>query len=283
MKTETTRKESASLRFLYGTALGRLLLKPLCARWVSRCAGAFMDSALSRPLIRRFVKKNGIHLADFEDTRYRCFNDCFSRKIRPELRPIDRDPDVLVSPCDALLSAYEIKEDSVFHIKGSDYTVGGLLGGNEALTDTYAGGLCLVFRLCVHHYHRYMYLDDGEKGENTFLKGKLHTVRPIALEKFPVFVQNCREYTVMQTEHFGTVTQIEVGALLVGKIKNHHGSHRFVRGEEKGTFLYGGSTIVVLLPRDAGVTLGGDLLQKTAEGIETEVKMGECLGKRGNR
>lgn len=280
MKETKTQKESASLRFLYGTALGRLLLKPLCARWVSRLAGAFMDSALSRPLIRRFVKKNAIDLADFEDEKYTCFNDCFTRKIRPHLRPIDRDPDALVSPCDALLSAYEIGEDSVFHIKGSDYTVRGLLGGNDALGESYAGGLCLVFRLCVHHYHRYMYLDDGEKGENVFIPGCLHTVRPIALERFPVFVQNCREYTVMETEHLGTVTQIEVGALLVGKIKNHHGAHRFVRGEEKGTFLYGGSTIVLLLPRGAGILLDGDVLQKTALGEETEVKMGERLGKR---
>lgn len=237
-----------------------------------------MDSSLSRPMIRRFVKKNGICLSDYEDTRYRCFNDCFTRKIRPELRPIPMDKDAFIAPCDALLSAYRITPNSVFHIKGSDYSVGGLLGGNSELASRYAGGICLVFRLCVHHYHRYIYLDNGTKGENVFLAGKLHTVRPIALEAFPVFVQNCREYTAMQTENFGLVTQIEVGALLVGKIKNHHEEYTFTRGEEKGMFLYGGSTIVLLLENNR-VALDDRFFAATSIGEECEIKMGDVLGK----
>ena len=278
MKEKET-KESASLRFLYRTAFGRLCLKPLVAPCISKLVGHFMSSPLSRPLIPRFVKKNGICLADYEDTRYRSFNDCFTRKIKPEMRPIPKDNTLFIAPCDAYLSAYPIKNDSVFHIKGSDYSVSGLLGGNAELAQKYAGGTALVFRLCVHHYHRYIYLDDGKKGENVFLKGKLHTVRPIALEACPVFIQNAREYTVMETESFGTVTQIEVGALLVGKIQNHHGVHSFVRGEEKGTFLYGGSTIVLLLEKDK-VLLDERFFTATEANTETEVRMGDVLGKR---
>ena len=279
MKETTKQKESLSLRFLYRTAVGRLLLKPLIARPLSKLAGKYMSSSLSRPLIRRFVKKNGINLADYEEVRYRSFNDCFTRKIKAENRPIPMEADLFVSPCDARLSVYPIREDSVFHIKGSDYSVKGLLGGNEALTDKYAGGTCLVFRLCVHHYHRYVYFDGGKKGENTFLPGKLHTVRPIALESFPVFVQNCREYTVMETENFGTATQIEVGAMLVGKIQNHHAEHTFFRGEEKGMFLYGGSTVVLLLEKDTAV-IDSRFFEATEKDEETEVKMGEILGKK---
>lgn len=279
MKETTKQKESLSLRFLYRTAVGRLLLKPLIARPLSKLAGKYMSSSLSRPLIRRFVKKNGINLADYEDVRYRSFNDCFTRKIKAEKRPIPMEADLFVSPCDARLSVYPIREDSVFHIKGSDYSVKGLLGGNEALTEKYAGGICLVFRLCVHHYHRYVYFDGGKKGKNTFLPGKLHTVRPIALESFPVFVQNCREYTVMETENFGTATQIEVGAMLVGKIQNHHAEHTFSRGEEKGMFLYGGSTVVLLLEKDTAV-IDSRFFEATEKDEETEVKMGEILGKK---
>ena len=271
------KKESRSLRFLYRTRIGRLCLKPLVGRTLSKLAGRFMDSSLSRPMIRRFVKKNGICLSDYEDTRYRCFNDCFTRKIRPELRPIPMDKDAFIAPCDALLSAYRITPNSVFHIKGSDYSVGGLLGGNSELASRYAGGICLVFRLCVHHYHRYIYLDNGTKEENVFLPGKLHTVRPIALETFPVFIQNCREYTVLHTENFGDVAQIEVGALLVGKIKNHHEAHTFKRGEEKGMFLYGGSTVVLLLEAGAA-RLEERFWDTTAANEESEVKMGEILG-----
>ena len=279
MKETTKQKESLSLRFLYRTAVGRLLLKPLIARPLSKLAGKYMSSSLSRPLIRRFVKKNGINLADYEEVRYRSFNDCFTRKIKAENRPIPMEADLFVSPCDARLSVYPIREDSVFHIKGSDYSVKGLLGGNEALTEKYAGGICLVFRLCVHHYHRYVYFDGGKKGENVFLPGKLHTVRPIALESFPVFVQNCREYTVMETENFGTATQIEVGAMLVGKIQNHHAEHTFSRGEEKGMFLYGGSTVVLLLEKDTAV-IDSRFFEATEKDEETEVKMGEILGKK---
>ena len=276
MKTNA-KKESLSLRFLYNTAPGRLLLKPLISPALSRLVGKWMSSPLSRPMIRRFVKKNGICLSDYEVENYRCFNDCFTRRIKKENRPFSTVASDFVSPCDALLSVYPIREDSVFHIKGSDYSIYGLLGGNEALAEKYAGGVCLVFRLCVHHYHRYAYIDKGTKGENVFLPGKLHTVRPIALERFPVFIRNSREYTVMETENFGTLTQMEVGALLVGKIQNHHGAHAFVRGEEKGTFLYGGSTIILLLEKDR-VTLREALWNATAEGEETEVRMGEVLG-----
>jgi len=255
------------------------LLRPLVAPPVSRLIGAFMSSSLSRPLIRRFVKKNGICLSDYEDVRYRSFNDCFTRKIKGENRPIPQDKDVFIAPCDAYLSAYPIQSGSVFHVKGNDYSLLGLLDGNQALAEKYEGGTALIFRLCVHHYHRYIYLDAGTKGENVFIKGKLHTVRPIALEAFPVFVQNSREYTVLNTESFGAVTQIEVGALLVGKIKNHHEAHTFARGEEKGLFLYGGSTIILLVPKDA-VHFDERLFLATEANEETEVKMGDVLGKR---
>ena len=117
----------------------------------------------------------------------------------------------------------------------------------------------------------------GEKGENRFIKGTLHTVRPIALRKSPVFVENCREYTVIESERFGAVAQIEVGAMLVGKIKNHHGAKKVSRGEEKGTFLYGGSTIILLLQKD-GASIPAALFETTRNGLETPVKMGEAIG-----
>ena len=268
-------RESASLRFLYRTAVGRLLLRPLIARWVSKACGRFMDSRLSKPLIKRFVKKNGIDLSQFESDGFRCFNDCFCRKIKDGLRPIDPDESVLISPCDGLLSAYRIDENTVLPVKQSAYTLESLLR-DKTLAERFYGGVCLVFRLCVTHYHRYCYPANGQKGENVFLPGKLHTVRPIALEARPVFVENCREYTVIDTERFGSVLQMEVGALLVGKIDNLHGAKEVLRGEEKGKFLYGGSTIILLLEKDR-VDLPEKLFENTENGLETPVEMGERL------
>ncbi len=272
------KKESAFLRFLYHTFLGRIFLKLLCGRGFSKFCGWFLNRGASRIFVKRFIYKNEIDLALFEGAPYRNFNDCFSRKIKAECRPIDFAPDHLIAPCDGLLSVYPIKEDTVMPIKQSHYTVNSLLQ-NEELAKQYQDGICLVFRLCVNHYHRYAYLDDATKGENVFLKGKLHTVRPIALEKYPVFAQNCREYTVMQTENFGAVTQIEIGAMLVGKIKNLHGKAEVKRGQEKGMFLYGGSSIAVLLQKGV-CEIDSQILENTQNGEETPVQMGQKIGQK---
>ena len=275
-KRKTKSGESRSLAFLYHTSLGRLFLKLLTARWVSKIAGAFLSSRLSRPLIKKFVKKNNIDLDNFHSDSFKCFNDCFTRKIKDGVREIDTREDSFISPCDAYLSAYRIDGDTVLSIKGSEYRIRDLVDSDE-IAAKYAGGSCLVFRLCVHHYHRYIYLDSGTKGENVFIPGKLHTVRPIALESYPVFKRNCREYTVLHTDGFGDVTQIEVGALLVGKIKNNDGACSFARGDEKGMFLYGGSTIVVLTEGER-VGFDEELFTATERGEEIPVLMGQRIG-----
>lgn len=268
-------QDSSVLRFLYGCAPGRFCLRLMCARWVSRACGRFLDSRLSRRLIGSFVQKNRIDLADYYADDFTCFNDCFTRRIREEKRPIDDAPDAFVSPCDGLLSAYRLQKGSVIPAKQSRYTVADLLQNSE-LAKRYEDGICLVFRLCVNHYHRYCYVDDGTKEDNHFISGKLHTVRPIALRTYPVFCENCREYTVMHTDHFGDVTQIEVGAMLVGKIANLHGAGTIRRGAEKGMFLYGGSTIIVLLEKGR-VDIPQACFAATENGMEIPVQMGQRL------
>ena len=269
-------KESTVLRFLYGTALGRLVLKLLCMRWLSRLCGGFLDSGLSKPLIRPFVRRHGIDLREYTREEFRSFNEFFSRKIKEDRRPVASEPSALIAPCDGLLSAYRISGDTVIPVKQSIYTISSLLGCAGA-SERYQNGICLVFRLCVDHYHRYCYIDDGVKGNNVFLPGKLHTVRPAALEKFPVFTQNCREYTAIKTQNFGDIVHMEVGAMLVGKIKNYHGPGIVRRGEEKGMFLYGGSTVIILL-EDGRAYLPEELYQATENQIETPVKMGQRIG-----
>lgn len=271
------KKEGAAQRLLYGTAPGRGMLKLLTRRGVSRAAGRLLDASASRLLIGPFVRKNGIRLSDYVPARYACFNDFFCRQIRPELRPLPLDPAVLMAPCDGLLSAYHLRGETVLPVKQSRYTLPELLGGDPAAR-RFADGDALVFRLCVEHYHRYCYVDGGQKGSNVFLPGMLHTVRPIALEQVPVFVRNCREYTLMETEHFGTVCQIEVGALLVGRIENYHGAGPICRGAEKGRFLYGGSTVILLLEKGR-VQLDESLFAATENGVETPVRMGQPLGR----
>ena len=129
----------------------------------------------------------------------------------------------------------------------------------------------------VDDYHRYHYLDSGAKGENIFLPGKLHTVRPIALLNRPVFCENSREYTVLDTDHFGTVVQVEVGALMVGRICNLHGAGPIQRGAEKGRFEFGGSTVITLFQKDT-VQPDPSLLTRTAVDQETPLQCGAVIG-----
>lgn len=266
-------KDGGMLRFLYQNALGRILLRVLISRAVSKFAGAYLSSRLSKGLIKKFVRNNNIDLNDFYSDDFKCFNDCFCRKIKEDKRPIENG---LIAPCDGLLSVYTIEDGLVLPIKQSSYSVAELLD-DVALAKEFNGGTALVFRLCVNHYHRYHYFDDGVKGDNKFIKGRLHTVRPIALAQYPVFAQNCREMTVLDTDHFGKAVQIEVGAMLVGKIANHHQSGPIKRGDEKGMFLYGGSTVVLLLKKDAA-TLPDELYKNTRLGLETPVRMGQQIG-----
>ena len=257
-----------TLHFLYHTTPGRLLLKLLTAPALSRACGAFLDSKLSHFLVRPFARHNRIRLSDYEMDNVQSFNDFFSRKIRDGLRPIDREPEHLIAPCDGLLSVWPVQGDTVLPIKQSHYTLP---------SARYQGGYCLVFRLCVDHYHRYCYVDSGTKSKNFFIPGVLHTVRPVALEQVPVFTENSREYTLIRTSHFGTVTQMEVGAMLVGRIVNHENEGTAVRGKEKGFFQYGGSTIILLIEPDQA-RIRQDLLTHSLSGRETTVKMGEVIG-----
>lgn len=261
---------------LYGSAPGRLLLKPLTAPAVSKFAGWILSTGVSRVLIRPFVRSHGIDLSQFELVHYRSYNDFFSRKIRPERRPVDPDPQHLISPCDSKLTALSIGPDTRFTLKHTEYTVASLLK-NEALARKYAGGWALIFRLTVDDYHRYCYVAEGDKEANVRIPGVLHTVNPIANDVYPIYKENAREYSVLHSREFGDILMMEVGALLVGKIVNHHGRAHVLRGEEKGFFQFGGSTVVLLLEAGA-FQPDGDILENSRTGYETVVRYGEKIG-----
>lgn len=264
------------LNDLYKTRAGRILLRPLISKPVSDLAGFLMDRRISMLLIAPFVRENKIRFEDYELNDIRCFNDFFRRKIKSGLRPVSENKADLIAPCDGLLKVSRIKEGSIIEVKQSRFTVRGMLR-DRALADSFEGGYCLVYRLCVDNYHRYIYFDSGMKHKNRHIRGIYHTVQPVALEDFPVFVQNTREYAVIDSDNFGRCVQMEVGAMLVGRIVNKDREACLVkRGSEKGFFEYGGSTIIVLLP-DQKLDLADKVLEGMKKGIEVPVKMGEAI------
>lgn len=273
--TKETRQDSL-LKALYKRKLGRLVLKPFLSPGFSRFAGAVLDSRITTPFIMPFVKANDIDLSEYKPKFYSSYNDFFSREIKPEARPIDADLRTLISPADGKLTVYPVTEDLSVNIKDTPYTVAELLK-NRKIARQYQGGYLVVVRLTVDNYHRYCYVADGLKGKNHYIKGVLHTVNPVANDYVPIYKENCREFCRIQTEQFGEIIQMEVGAMMVGRICNYHSVKKVVKGEEKGKFEFGGSTVVLLLPKDS-VEIDGDLLENTKGGYETIVKMGERIG-----
>lgn len=266
------------LSALYDHAAGRLLLKNLTAPWVSKAGGWLLSTRVSRFVVGPFARRSGIDLGEYLGAPYGSFNDFFSRRIRPELRPIPGDPDIFISPCDSRLTALPITPQARFTLKGTEYTLSSLLR-NEELAEKFSGGWCLIFRLCVDDYHRYCYVADGDKEENIFIPGVLHTVNPIACDHYPIYKENAREYSLLHTENWGDILMMEVGALMVGKIVNHHGAAHVARGQEKGCFQFGGST-VVLLVEQGRLDLNDPFPENSRQGTETRVRYGQAIGKK---
>ena len=274
--TEQKNGQDRILGILYGTQAGRLLLKPLTLPVISKMAGAFLSTPFSCVLIDPFIKKNNIDMAQYEPVKYKSYNEFFTRKIKAKLRPVDAEPSHFISPCDSKLTVFSITKDCCFTLKHTKYTVASLLK-NEKLAKEYEGGYAMIFRLTVDDYHRYCYVADGIKEDNVFIQGVLHTVNPLANDYFPIYKENSREYSILHTKEFGDIVMMEVGALLVGKIVNHHRKYRVLRGQEKGYFEFGGSTVVLLVKKNT-VQIDADILENSAQNIETVVKFGEKIG-----
>lgn len=267
---------SKSVVFLCSSPFGRFLYNLTLFLQVPKIMGAFLRSPLSKFFIKGFVKKNNIDMSAFAGVKFKSFNDFFTRKDnsrKPEL-----SPETLISPCDSALSVFNIEENSTFKIKGFDYTLKDFFETDE-FDKTFSGGNALIFRLAATDYHRYCYIDSGSLEKNHFLKGKLYSVQPVCCRTFKVYTKNRRSWTILHTQNFGDVAQVEVGAFSVGGIKNHHENYNFSKGEEKGYFDLHGSTIVMLFRKNT-IKLDEEILAQTANGKETTVKYGQPIGKK---
>ncbi len=275
---EETTGQDKLLTFLYTNAFGRMLLKPLVCPSISRLSGKLLDTELSSMLVNSFIKREHVDMTDYMPRKYTSFNDFFTRKMKDGARPVDEDEDALVSPCDCRASVYPILENSNFSIKHTEYTLRSLLHSKK-LASRFQGGYLYVLRLTVTDYHRYIYAATGEQTKNYRIEGSFHTVNPIANDYLPIYKENTREYTLIKTKDMGSILQMEVGALLVGKIKNHKEKCHCEKGEEKGYFEYGGSTIIVIT--EPGVIAPSEsLLNNTANDLETKVLQGQAIGYR---
>jgi phosphatidylserine decarboxylase len=265
----------------YGTTWGRAITGwLLCRHPLSRLYGRLQQHPRSRAKIDAFVTLYGIDLSEVEipPGGFASFNDFFIRRLKPQARPIDTDPSAMVSPADARLSVFPIEPDTRLTVKGASMSVSQLLGGTH-LDDGFMGGTCLVYRLAPCDYHRFGHVDEGVQGPVHIIDGPLHSVSPLALRHKPdVHCTNYRHWCEVQSPHWGTILQIEVGAMMVGSVvqlQPDGGPCR--RGQEKGYFQFGGSTVIVLLESNR-VRMDDDIMEHSQQGIETLVRYGERVG-----
>jgi phosphatidylserine decarboxylase len=272
----------ASLRWTYGTWPGLFLEKVLLSRrGVSALLGVLQDSPSSVRKIAPFIHAYGIRMEEFEPGPVRSFNEFFSRKFKPGARRFSDAPTVSAF-AEARYLAWQ-KSDETTHIpvKGALLSPRELLGGtlSEEQTARLAGGPLLLARLCPTDYHRFHFPDSGQWLSCQRVAGRLHSVNPLALSSRPrTFLENERQISVLECDSLGLLAYVEVGALGVGKIvQSRASSGRFQRGEEKGYFLFGGSTVIVL-GENGRWSPSSDLLENTSQGLETLVQLGECVG-----
>ncbi|MGN0166135.1 MAG: phosphatidylserine decarboxylase [Lachnospiraceae bacterium] len=268
---------AGSMHLLYDNFLGRLFLSFLTSKTMANIQRKFLDSSLSTLFIDPFIKKNGISLKDYIPEKYISFNDFFTREIRDDRRRILYGDDILVSPSDGRVTAYKINHHSRFKIKNSVYSVASLLR-DGSLAEYYKDGYFVLVRLSVDDYHHYIYSVSGNKKTDRYIDGFLHSVNPVVYDYVKVYKENSRSYSIITTADEKHIVQMEVGAMGVGRICNDEMNKAYVKqGDKKGHFAFGGSSIVLLLPKDSFVP-DEDILKNTLEGYETRVLMGERIG-----
>lgn len=272
------------LRRAYCSPIRGLLRWPLfgCAAF-SRMMGWYLDSRASAKKINPTIQELRIPMdeAVVPPGGYRCFNDFFARELKPGARPLPDDQSRLTSPADCRLTVFpDLPAGVAVPVKGVPFSVQELLGTPGAhFARQLGGGSLMVCRLCPADYHRYHFPDAGTTLKYWRLRGKYHSVNPLALAQgIKVFAENLRTVRMMQLEHAKSpCAMISVGAFGVASIHDQP-AERFGRGDEAGFFTFGGSTVILVFPPDT-VRFDDDLVEHSAAGIETLVKVNSAIGK----
>lgn len=271
------------LRWSYGNPLGAISLAAFVKRpFFSKWYGRRMDKPESAARVRPFIAQYGLDPEDFAQApeSYQSFNEFFYRKLKPTARPIDADESSVVFPADGRHLGFQRASDiaGVF-VKGQKFDLSALLGDGE-LAARYADGSLILSRLCPVDYHRFHFPIAGTPGETRLIEGPLFSVNPIALRQRLAYLwTNKRAITELQTERFGTVLCLEIGATCVGTIEQTFTPGKPVaKGEEKGYFAFGGSSTLILFEPGV-VQLEADLLENSAQQIELYARIGSRMGR----
>jgi phosphatidylserine decarboxylase len=284
LETELVYGDSA-IKFVYDNWFGQMLAPFIASKSVSQLYGCYQDWSISKSKVPPFVEKFDIDLsiykagsvsAEKKENSYKSFNEFFIREFEGNKRAFVGDENKMPAFCEARYFGHnQINSDVKVPVKGKLLNSNDLLGGSK-WSQTFEGGPLLIARLCPVDYHRYHYPLSGETLDSFQIKGQYHSVNPLALASKPeIFIINERRASILETEKFGKLAYIEVGAAMVGKIiQSHDEASSHSKGDEKGYFLFGGST-VILLGEKGKWSPSEDILGNTKDGIETYLHLGE--------
>lgn len=270
------------LKFLYYNPLGKLSLNLLFKRkFLSNIYGKKMDKPSSKVKIASFVKDYNINMEEFEKKidEFTSFNDFFYRKLKNGARKIDYTSTVFVSPADGKVLAFNnIDKMNEYFVKGNTFILEKFFN-NSKLAEKYQDGSLVIIRLAPVDYHRFHFPTDGKIGKSNLINGDYFSVSTLAVkENIKIFLENKREYSILESDGFGDVAIFEVGAAMVGGIKQTYTPDTYVKkGEEKGYFYFGGSTCVLIFEKGK-IRIDEDLIENTKKSLETKIYMGEKIG-----
>ncbi|MGI2260490.1 archaetidylserine decarboxylase [Shewanella sp. GXUN23E] len=278
-------------------ALQYVLPKHLLSRLVGKLAAA-QAGALTTNVIKWFIRQYKIDMSEAAQPApeaYKTFNDFFTRALRPGVRPLCDDPQMIVHPVDGAVSQCgPIEEGRIFQAKGHHFTSLALLGNQQDDADRFAGGDFATIYLAPKDYHRIHMPIKGTLSKMTYVPGELFSVNPLTAQNVPgLFARNERVVAIFETQ-IGPMAMVLVGATIVasietvwaGTITPPTGKQVFTwdyptegpdaitleKGEEMGRFKLG-STVVMLFAKDA--------LDAFAEGVKPEAvtRMGRPFAK----
>jgi phosphatidylserine decarboxylase len=220
---------------------------------VTRFIGWF--SKIEQPLVRDLSIAcwrmfSDLDLSEARKADFKSLHDCFTRELRPGLRPYDPDASIVASPSDAIIGAHgAIADTELFQIKGAPYSLLDLLG-DPALVDAHRNGRFITLRLTSSMYHRFHAPADMKIERVTFIHGDTWNVNPIALKRVErLFCKNERAVLQTKLSTGEALTLVPVAAILVASIRLHF-IDRLLNAQTKGP---------VVFPCDATVTKGDEL------------------------
>jgi len=282
---------AALVNWLYQSKSGKFLSHFLCKAPLSKAYGIMQDLPTSKDKIPQFINNYGIKMSEFlpeegrsENNPYSSFNKFFIRRFKNGARQFIESKSEMGAFAEARYYGYEsVLDGEKVPVKGEFLSAKGLVN-NYKWNEVFQNGPLLLARLCPVDYHRFHFPDNCKIIDEYRIPGLYHSVNPVAIhEKQDIFITNERHVTILETENFGKLAYIEVGAICVGKIVQSQKltpGKKFHKGDEKGYFLFGGSTVIVVGEKGKWKP-SQDIIDNTKNNLETYIQLGMSVATTG--